>query len=324
MVSALLAFFCAVVLVLLLGPAAIPRLARLSARARVREDTPERHRAKQGTPSMGGLFLIPAAALAALLFARSAASLLALPFVFLSAALGLADDLVKTTSDRGRGLRARAKLLAQFLLGFAAVACARLVLARADSIPLPLGYEIPNPGPWLYLLGGLVFAGACNAVNLTDGLDGLAAGAAVPVFVAFAAVLVLSGQPALAAFSAAFAGAAAAFLLFNHHPARVWMGDTGSQALGGALAVVALFSGLEWLLFCAGLVFVAEALSVAIQVIFFQTTGRRVFRMSPVHHHFELLGCSEPRIVAGFWAASAFCAAVAFCLALAGGITPPG
>jgi len=308
------AFLAALAITLAFGGPAIRAIRRMGLRSDVREDTPERHQAKAGTPSMGGLFLMPAAIVAMVALAPGVESAGVALFAAAYGALGFTDDYTKARAGRGRGLKARTKLAAQALLGIGMVAYTTQLIGRRGEIELPWSDKPVALGGWLYVLGIGVSIAVSNALNLTDGLDGLAAGSLVPVMVACVGAFALQDRTAYAVIAAALCGACVGFLPFNVHPARIWMGDTGSMALGGAVAALAVFSGMEWFVTVAGLVFLAEMVSVMLQVASFQTTGRRIFRMSPLHHHFELGGARETVVVRGFWIASALCSLVALAL----------
>lgn len=305
--QALLAMVTAALLTLALGALLLPMLRRLKVGQTVRAEGPSSHLGKAGTPTMGGVsFLLAAAAVTLWLAPRQGPAALAV-FTALGVALGnglvgFIDDYLKVVLRRPLGLRAREKLLSQVALaGFLVyVAQAHLGLGTALAVPFwPGDIEL---GLFYYPFVVLVVVlGTTNAVNLTDGLDGLLAGAAAVVFGFYGVALSWLGHPGLAVFCFALAGGTLAFLRFNGHPARVFMGDVGSLGLGGALAAVAVLSRTELLLPLAGGLFVLEALSVIIQVFWFRLTGRRIFRMSPIHHHFELLGWSETLVVRRFW-----------------------
>ena len=215
--------------------------------------------------------------------------------------LGFLDDYIKVVKKRNLGLKARQKLAGQILIAVVTMYVATQVLGIDTDVWIPGLDANVSLGVLYYPLVLFVLVGTSNAVNLTDGLDGLAAGTVAIAASAFAVVSVLTGHGDLAYFCVAMAAACLAFLRFNAHPAKVFMGDTGSLALGGALAAVGILTHTELLLVVIGFVFVCEALSVIIQVISFQTTGKRVFRMSPIHHHFELGGWSEWKVVTVFW-----------------------
>lgn len=275
----------------------------------MREDTPERHREqKSGTPTFGGLAILLAVVAGATLLpppgrgTAMALLLCSLPF----ALLGAADDFLKAGQrEKVVGVKARYKISFQLAFGLlASVYILRAIQGARPEVGLPFDGWLSLPAWGKVALDTLVFVGATNAVNLTDGLDGLAAGLA-----AICSLSLLALAPGAAGPSGLLVGllgACLGFLWFNVHPARIFMGDTGSLFLGALLAAFSCASGLEFHLFIAGLVFVAEALSVILQVLYFKATGgRRIFKMAPLHHHFELSGWPEPQIVARFWLAGA-------------------
>ncbi|TYO95918.1 phospho-N-acetylmuramoyl-pentapeptide-transferase [Desulfallas thermosapovorans] len=312
------AFAIALVVTLALGPVFIPLLRRLKFGQSIRSDGPSRHLAKAGTPTMGGVIFITGVLAAGLVTGghdRDALVVLGITFGF--GLIGFIDDFIKVALKRSLGLRAREKLLGQILLAVLLGVLAITVLGRDTGIVLPFGGLIAGHnvvlelGTWLYVaFVVLVVVGTTNAVNLTDGLDGLAAGVTVVSALAFVVVGMLSGHPGVALAMAALAGGCVGFLFYNRYPARVFMGDTGSLALGGALGAAAVITGGELFLLIIGGVYVLEALSVILQVFSFQVFGRRIFRMSPLHHHFELGGWSEQRVVRTFWLASIVFAAL--------------
>ena len=300
----------AAVLVLAAGPFVIPKLHKLKFGQSIREEGPKSHQAKSGTPTMGGVMIIAAITLATLAAAPLTAGVWLALFVMLGHfALGFLDDYIKVVKKRNLGLKARQKLLGQIVIAVALVFFAQHELGIATTVWLPLVHAELDIGLFYYPLVLFVLVGTSNAVNLTDGLDGLAAGTVTVAALAYMAVALAFNATGLAVFAAAIAGASCAFLRFNHHPARVFMGDTGSLALGGAIAALGILTHTEILLAVIGIVFVAEALSVIIQVISFKTTGKRVFLMSPIHHHFELKGWQETRVVHMFWLVGAVFAA---------------
>jgi phospho-N-acetylmuramoyl-pentapeptide-transferase len=295
----------------------------------------ELHAAKRHTPTLGGLIILAGLAAATLAWTRPGDrhALVLLACAAALGALGLADDLKKLR--RGKGIRPRVKLCGQLALGLAAgayLALFPLEIARSEGTAAGgTTFFIPFAGGsgidlgWAFpLLIALVTTAASNAVNLTDGLDGLAAGTSLAVALALAAIALVvaaGGEPAgvpaaagageVGVFLAALAGACLGFLRFNAHPARVFMGDTGSLAIGGALGLAAILLKQETFLVVAGGVLVVEALSVIIQVASFKCTGRRVFLCSPLHHHFQFKGWPETRITARFWIAGAALAVAA-------------
>ena len=293
----------------------VPRLRQLKLGQVIREEGPQAHLSKAGTPTMGGLLVVPVGVIVGSLVAPADPRLPAVAAITLAyLAIGAADDWRSLTKRHNTGLSPRGKLLLQALSAVAFLAWAwwDQQLPSTD-IALPLGWALPL-GLLIWPLGLFVFLAESNATNLTDGLDGLAAGCGAIVFSGLGLQLMLrghSGDPALAGFCAAMAGCWLGFLLFNRHPARVFMGDTGSLAMGAALAAVSLLSNSLWPLLLMGGVFLAESLSVITQVWVFKATknpatgqGRRVLRMAPLHHHFELGGASEQQVVVGFWGVS--------------------
>jgi phospho-N-acetylmuramoyl-pentapeptide-transferase len=295
----------------------VPRLRALKLGQVIRQEGPQAHHSKAGTPTMGGLLVVPVGVIIGGLISPGDGRLLGIAAVTLATmAIGAVDDWRSLTRRHNTGLSPRGKLLLQ-----AAAAVVFLIITAAagwlggaspGDVALPLGWVLPL-GLLIWPLGLFVFMAESNATNLTDGLDGLAAGCGATVFTGMALQLMLrgnGGDPALAAFCAAMAGCWLGFLAHNRHPARLFMGDTGSLAMGAALAAVALLSNSLWPLLVMGGVFLAESLSVIIQVWVFKATkgadgqGRRVFRMAPLHHHFELGGLPEQQVVLRFWLAS--------------------
>jgi len=315
-----------------LGPGIIRWLKSRQPNATVREDTPESHLAKKGTPTMGGVLILLAVAISTLLWAdlRNGYVWAVLVVTIGFGLIGFYDDYQKLTK-RGRGISARAKFALQILLGIVATAWIVWIMPERDALSTSLAVPflksvLIDLGIFFYVFAALVIVGASNAVNLTDGLDGLAI---VPVaiaagcFAAFAYVVgnsvfsnyllihYVPGSGELTVFCAAIVGAALGFLWFNAPPAMVFMGDTGSLSMGGALGAIAVVTKHEIVLAIVGGLFVVETVSVIVQVASFKLTGRRVFMMAPLHHHFEKKGWKEPTIVIRFWI-------IAFILALAG------
>lgn len=313
------AFLVSFALAAALGKPLIAFLKRLAYRQHAYEDAPETHQKKTGTPTMGGLLFL-VAPLVALGFTGidfSPSIGLWLAFLVVGAgAIGFIDDDAAIRRGRNRGLRARTKFLATALLGAAFLAGMLSVEPRGVNL-IFIGY-LPL---WAWFLLSLAaILATMHAVNLTDGLDGLASGTIVPPLAVFAFLGVYGAAEtghamtsfAGSAFAVATIGAVCGFLIYNRHPAKVFMGDTGSLALGAALAGVAIVTGGQLLLLLVGGVFVVEALSVMIQVAAYKTTKRRVFRMSPLHHHFELGGWPETRVTASFWTASLVLSLIGF------------
>jgi phospho-N-acetylmuramoyl-pentapeptide-transferase len=322
----LLSGIIGMVIAIAAGPKFIEFLRRNELGQQIREEGPAGHVAKQGTPTMGGLLIMIAMSIPFLVFTQRTLPALTAFFVTLGcAAIGFVDDWTKLTHRRSLGLAGRWKLL---LLAVITLVVA-LVVYDADfktSIYLPLvDWNLPLGWAWYGLLF-VIIAGASNGVNLTDGLDGLAAGTSTIAIFTYTAMGVVaylvsvrarSPDPEdldLAILGASLIGASIGFLWYNAFPAQVFMGDTGSMGLGGALAAFAIMTKTEALLILIGGVFVIEALSVIIQVIAFKWTGRRVFLMAPLHHHFEMKAWSETRIMVRFWIVGAILCACAFVL----------
>lgn len=301
-INVLIAAVVAAGFVLLTGPFFIPVLHRLKFGQSIREEGPKSHQAKSGTPTMGGIMIILGITLGTVAAAPLSTEILLALFIMLGHfVLGFLDDYIKVVKKRNLGLKARQKLLGQIFIAVVTMVIGTRMLGIDTSIWIPVADISINIGAGYYLLLLFVLVGTSNAVNLTDGLDGLASGTVAIAASSYAVVCILMGHLDLAIFCAAIVAACVAFLRFNAHPAKVFMGDTGSLALGGALAAVGILTHTEILLAVIGFVFVCEALSVIIQVVSFQTTGKRVFRMSPIHHHFELGGWSEWKVVVVFW-----------------------
>jgi phospho-N-acetylmuramoyl-pentapeptide-transferase len=296
--SALLAFGLA----LALGPFTIGALSRLGTGQNVRTEGPRTHLKKAGTPSMGGIMILLPTVIAAVVISPTKQVLPYILFVMLGFGMvGFLDDFLKVSRSRSLGLRARDKLLGQLLVGAVAILYVLASPKLGSSIMIPFTSIKLKLSGWLYfLVAEFILVGTSNAVNLTDGLDGLAAGSMTTTAISYTAITLLLGQWELAAFCGALAGACLGFSWFNSAPAQVFMGDTGSLALGGALGTLALFTKTELFLPIIGGLYVLEALSVILQVLSFRLTGKRIFRMSPLHHHFELGGWAEPKVVARF------------------------
>jgi phospho-N-acetylmuramoyl-pentapeptide-transferase len=282
----------------------------------IREEGPEGHHAKAGTPTMGGIIIFTA---------------IAIPFVLLTdfsdwravgvfgvavacALIGFADDYTKLVKRRSLGLRGRTKLVVTMAIAIGLWLVATRGADLADTLDLRVVDATIDLGYLYPLFIYLVVAGTTNAVNLTDGLDGLAAGCAAIVLLAYIAITFTNGQLGLSLVAACLVGACVGFLWFNSFPASIFMGDTGSLGLGGAIAGLAVMTKTEVLLIVLGGIFVIEALSVMIQVFAFQSFRKRVFKMAPIHHHFELEGWSETKIILRFWIVAAVCAAIGFTL----------
>jgi phospho-N-acetylmuramoyl-pentapeptide-transferase len=293
------------VLAVIAGALALPLLARLQFRQHAYEDAPQTHQKKTGTPTMGGVVFV-VALLLMLVYVRDPVMVATLLLVAVCGLVGFIDDYTAIKRGKNAGLRARTKYL---LTALAAVVYLWFI-SGSSTVPVDVifhmpGYVLAVPH-WLWLLLGiLAVTGTIHAVNLTDGLDGLVSGTIVPPLVVLAAIASRDGAAAPKVAALLGAGACFGFLVYNRHPAKMFMGDTGSLALGALLSSVAILTGEMLLLVVIGGVFVAEALSVIIQVTYFKRTGgKRIFRMSPLHHHFELSGWPETAVTTRFWLVS--------------------
>jgi phospho-N-acetylmuramoyl-pentapeptide-transferase len=282
----------------------------------IRPEGPAGHHEKAGTPTMGGIILVLAISVPFLVLGGQKPQSLAVYIAAVAcAALGFADDWTKIIKRRSLGLRARTKLLVTIVISVGLFLAATKWADKSEVLRLRLvDYQI-DLGIAYIVFVYLVVAGTTSAVNLTDGLDGLAAGCAAIVLLAFIAItFITNGQRDLAVLSACLVGACIGFLWFNSFPAQIFMGDTGSLFLGGAIAGLAVMTKTEVLLIVLGGIFVVEALSVLIQVISFQAFRKRVFLMAPIHHHFELQAWSETKIILRFWIVASVFSAIGFTL----------
>ena len=301
-----------------LGPRFIDYLRLKEFGQQIREEGPAGHHGKAGTPTMGGLAIFIAIAVPFLILSEyRTQSLAVLATALAMASLGFADDIIKLRRRRSLGISGKTKLAVQALtaIGLWIFVTESWGVGLNDSLDLRVVDASVQLGFVYPVLIFLVLAGATNGVNLTDGLDGLAAGCAAIVLLTYTVMTFITrGQQDLALLSACLVGACVGFLWFNSFPASVFMGDTGSLGLGGAIAALAVVTKTEILLIVIGGIFVIEALSVAIQVFAFQRFRRRIFLMAPIHHHFELAGWSETKIILRFWIIAAICAAIGFTL----------
>jgi phospho-N-acetylmuramoyl-pentapeptide-transferase len=309
----LIAGTASMLICLFLSPKFIDFLRRRAFGQNIREEGPEGHRTKAGTPTMGGIIIFIAFAVPYLILSkRDWESIGVFAGALACALLGFADDYTKIVKRRSLGLRARTKLVVTVAISVGLWFVATHEAHLSPTLPvrfLDVGVDL---GPIYPLFIYLVVAGTTSAVNLTDGLDGLAAGCAAIVLLAYIGIGFISGQRDLTLLSACLVGACIGFLWFNSFPASIFMGDTGSLFLGGAIAGLAIMTRTEFLLILLGGIFVIEALSVVIQVFSFQTFRKRVFLMAPIHHHFELQAWSETKIILRFWIVAVACAAIAF------------
>jgi len=288
---------------IILGAFLIDWFRKLEFGQNIREVGPERHLEKAGIPTMGGVMIILAVIVATLLFAEATPEVVMALFITASYGfLGLLDDAIKIIADRSLGLKAWQKILGQVSVALLVAFLALVKLDLGTEILIPYVLKTVDVGIFFIPLVVLVILGSSNAVNLTDGLDGLAAGVTIIVTITYTYLVFKLGHSELAVFATSIAGACLGFSWFNSHPAEVFMGDTGSLALGGALASIAIFTRTELFLVIIGGVYVIEAISVMLQVSYFKlTNGRRIFKMSPLHHHFELKGWEEAKVVIRFW-----------------------
>ncbi|SHT22772.1 Phospho-N-acetylmuramoyl-pentapeptide-transferaseMurX [Mycobacteroides abscessus subsp. abscessus] len=296
----------------ILSPILIPFLRRLKFGQSIREEGPKSHQKKSGTPTMGGTMILLSIVVTTIVMTSRYSELSVQTYLLLFVTigfglLGFLDDFIKVVMKRNLGLTSKQKLFGQIVISFIFYFILRQnEFSTTVSIPLT---DISFDLGWLYVFFIIFWlVGFSNAVNLTDGLDGLVSGTAAIAFGAFAVLSWNQEAYDVAIFSLAVVGAVLGFLVFNAHPAKVFMGDTGSLALGGAIATIAILTKLEILLIIIGGIFVVETLSVILQVISFKTTGKRIFRMSPLHHHYELIGWSEWRVVVTFWTVGLLCA----------------
>jgi phospho-N-acetylmuramoyl-pentapeptide-transferase len=299
-----------------LGPKFIDYLRLREFGQQIREEGPAGHRGKAGTPTMGGLAIFIAIAVPFLILSDYHwGSLAVLGTAVAMAGLGLADDLIKVHRRRSLGVSGKTKLIVQAIAAIGLWIVVKEKVGLNGSLDLWVVDASVKLGIAYPVLIFLVLAGATNGVNLTDGLDGLAAGCTAIVLLTYTVMtFITKGQQDLALLGACLVGACVGFLWFNSFPASVFMGDTGALGLGGAIAGLAVVTKTEILLVVIGGIFVIEALSVAIQVFAFQRFRRRVFLMAPIHHHFELAGWSETKIILRFWIVAAICAALGFTL----------
>ncbi len=315
MIEAIVLFLVALGGSALVYPAGIGYLARLRMGQLIREEGPASHQGKAGTPTAGGVVFIGIALLLYVVGDRTPAGGLVVLALLLGGGLGLVDDVRAIRGGSNLGLRAREKIVIQLLTG-----------ALLGYLAWRWGFSrqlVPFDGVgalngWLIPLGAIAFAAGSNAFNLTDGSDGLAGGAGAIAFGTLAMIALLQHRPSAGWTSAVLTGALVGFLFYNFFPARIFMGDTGSLALGTAMVAAAIVDGMLWYLPLLALIFVVETASVIAQVASFKMTGRRIFRMSPLHHHFQLAGWTEIRVAVSFWVVGLFAALLTVVLARPG------
>lgn len=309
----ILAALCAFVLSAIFGKCLIPALRALKAGQSIREIGPKWHAGKAGTPTMGGISFIAATAVCVVAFgwkdmlAGNCEHLFALGFALIFGIIGFVDDFMKVKFHRNLGLSALQKLLLQLAAAGGYLAILRATGSLSGELYIPFAQLSLPVNRIVYVIFAMfVIVGGVNAVNLTDGVDGLASSVTIPVMIFFAVAAVVWGQGTLGLVPAAMTGALAGFLIHNLHPAKMFMGDTGSLFLGGLVCGLAFALDMPLILLLVGLIYIAETLSVILQVAYFKLThGKRIFRMTPIHHHFEMLGWSEGKIVTVFTAITA-------------------
>lgn len=284
----------------------------------VRTNGPQQHLFKRGTPTMGGFLILVVVTISFLLIASirgvSKLGVLALVTMLACGLLGFLDDYSKAIRERSLGLRARTKLFWQFVISVALGWTAINYCQISTDVALPLTSIYVNLGWVYYLLLFLIVTGTSNSVNITDGLDGLAAGTTTIIMLAYAGITFRQGHLDLAILCAAIGGACIGFLWYNSYPAEIFMGDTGSIGIGGTIAALAILTKTELLLVLIAGLYVVETLSVIIQVISYRCFEKRVFKMAPIHHHFEMLGWSETKVMIRFWIVAGVFAGMGFAL----------
>lgn len=320
MMRLMLSFLVAFVVSVLLGKVMIPWLRRLKAGQSIREDGPTWHMSKQGTPTMGGLIFIAGIAIAVFTVGWTdlgqglRGGLFVLLFALVFGIIGFIDDFMKVKHHQNEGLTAPQKFLLQLAAAVAFTVLMRYEGYLSPNLYIPfLNVELTLPWVVYMVFAAFVMVGTVNAVNITDGIDGLATGVTMPVALFYTAVSVYWGHEELGIFGAALFGGLCAFLLYNFHPAKVFMGDTGSLFLGGVVCGMAFALDIPLALILVGIIYIAETASDIIQVLYFKLThGKRIFRMAPLHHHFEMGGWSEVKLFSVFTGITAVACILAF------------
>ncbi len=312
LMAGLLPLICAFAVTAIIGPSFIPWLHKLKFGQEIREEGPKWHQKKSGTPTMGGIMFALGIAVAVIVTVVISAvsggiaggekkALLLLATAVCFGAVGFIDDFIKVVKKRNLGLRALPKFLLQMFFAIVYIFILEMLGELKCEINVPFTSYVINMPIWVYVIFALVVVtGTVNAVNLTDGLDGLASSVTAVVALFFALCGFVKGDDGVFSFGIAVTGGLLGFLIYNKYPAKVFMGDTGSLFLGGAIVSMAIAMQMHLFLIIAGFIYFAEALSVILQVASFKLTGKRIFKMSPIHHHFEMCGWSEKKIVAVF------------------------
>ena len=302
------------------GLVLVPLLKKKKAGQSIREDGPVWHRSKQGTPTMGGLMFIIGIVVACVVIGfkemqnGNFGHIYVLAFALIFAFIGFLDDYQKLLKKRNLGLTALQKFLLQLVAAVVFVLLMRLTGYLTPNVYIPfLNVVVPISEPVYFILAAFIIVGAVNAVNITDGVDGLVSGVTVPVAVFYMTIAAFWGYVSFGIFAAALCGGLIGFLLFNFHPARVFMGDTGSLFLGGAVCALAFAMDIPLILVPLGIIYIIETLSDIIQIVYFKLTkGKRIFKMAPLHHHLEMSGWSEYKLFFVFTAISAVFAVISF------------
>jgi phospho-N-acetylmuramoyl-pentapeptide-transferase len=321
MITKLLAsFFVSFAVAAVTGLFLVPFLRRIKAGQSIRQDGPVWHAGKKGTPIMGGLMFIAGITVACFTVGFEAlrqgefGHVYILAFSLIFGAIGFLDDFQKLLKKQNMGLTAGQKFILQLVVAVVFVLLMRLTGYLTPNLYIPfVDVTVPIPEPVYFALAAFIIVASVNAVNITDGVDGLVTGVSIPVALCYAAVAFAWGYQASGLFAAALAGGLTGFLLFNFHPARIFMGDTGSLFLGGAVCALAFAMDMPLILIPLGIIYIAETLSDLIQVAYFKATkGKRIFKMAPLHHHLELCGWSEYKLFAVFTGISALFAVISY------------
>lgn len=316
----LLAFLVSLTITAITGSILIPALRKIKAGQSIREDGPVWHKSKQGTPTMGGLMFITGMIISCIFVGfyelrnGEYGHLFALAFALIYAGIGFFDDYEKLRKKQNLGLTAIQKFMLQLAAAIAFVLLLRLTGYLTPNLYIPffnISWPLPEIGYHIFAV--FVIVSTVNAVNITDGVDGLVTGVSIPVALCYTAIAFVWGYTALGIFAAALAGGLVAFLVFNFHPAKIFMGDTGSLFLGGAVCALAFSMDMPLILLPLGIVYIVEVLSDVIQIVYFKIThGKRIFKMAPLHHHFEMTGWSEKKLFFVFTAVSAVFSLISF------------
>jgi phospho-N-acetylmuramoyl-pentapeptide-transferase len=311
------AFFVSLIVTVLVGLWFIPLLRRIKAGQSIREDGPVWHNKKQGTPTMGGIMFIVGIGVACLVVGFQdfvPHNLLVFAFACVFGLIGFIDDYNKLKKRQNLGLNAKQKFILQLIAAFLFLWVLYELGYINSSLYIPFFNTVVEiPTIVYYVFAAFIIVGTVNAVNITDGVDGLATGVTIPVAVCLTMIAILWNFTAMGVFAAALAGGLVAFLFFNFHPAKVFMGDVGSLFLGGAICAIVFVMDMPLILLPLGFVYIVETMSDIIQVTYFKLSkGKRVFKMAPIHHHFEMIGWSEYKLFAVFTTVSAIFAVIAY------------